>query len=446
MPDVDRTGREPSGKRQFISEKIVKPPLSPRQIARRAVVLMGAAAIFGVVAAVTFVISRPYAERYLGVRQDESNATVSYSKDELDTVAALPSSSEAESSAEETEPIEDLLQSAIENYQFTMDDLRTLNAGIQEVCQEAGRGIVTVHSVKRQVDWFDNPVENTGLYAGAIVAITKDELLILTPIAAVESADSIKVTFTEGSEAAGHIKQTDTVADLAVVSIAVADVDEDVLDNIVKLELGNSYALKQGDMLAAIGSPAGLVHSTSVGRVTYIRKGVQVSDGVTRLIYTDMSGIASAGTFLIDMNGSIVGWVTDEFQNSENTLPAIAMGISDYKGMLEKMSNGIAVPYMGIMGMEITDDMIERSEQEGNPVMPAGVYVSRVVQDGPAYNAGIQNGDIVTGIAGRKITSMRDYQAQLEKLTVGSTVLIEIRRNGRDEYKEIEYDVTVGAR
>ena len=78
--------------------------------------------------------------------------------------------------------------------------------------------------------------------------------------------------------------------------------------------------------------------------------------------------------------------------------------------------------------------------------MPAGVYASECILDGPAYNAGIQNGDIVVRIGDKEIVSVKDYQTQVENLTVGRDITIVVLRKGIDEYRELEYQVTVGAR
>ena len=51
--------------------------------------------------------------------------------------------------------------------------------------------------------------------------------------------------------------------------------------------------------------------------------------------------------------------------------------------------------------------------------MPAGVYVADCIQNGPAYNAGIQNGDVIVKIGEKNILSMKDYENQLEALHQG---------------------------
>ena len=64
--------------------------------------------------------------------------------------------------------------------------------------------------------------------------------------------------------------------------------------------------------------------------------------------------------------------------------------------------------------------------------------------ESPAYNAGLQPGDILSGINDIKIEGMKNFQAQVEKLHVGDRITVTVQRNnGKDEYKEIEFEVTV---
>lgn len=77
--------------------------------------------------------------------------------------------------------------------------------------------------------------------------------------------------------------------------------------------------------------------------------------------------------------------------------------------------------------------------------MPLGVYVVDVNADSPAYNAGIQCGDIIT-VMGGETSTMKDFQVKLGGDTGRGLLPVTVLRSGRDEYKEIEYQITIGAR
>ena len=469
MPELNRTKKEPSRKRQFIREKIARPPMTRRQAVGRFFAWLYIAVLGGAAAGASYAVVTPLAKLYLEPQATEESIVVTIPKDDPGDTQTGESQTGADSSMEdmtepdsgedpetslgdlpdtdteegsteeETEPLEEVIQSVLEDYTHSVRDINTLYGTMRDVIQEADRGIVEVHSVKREVDWFDNPVETAGLYAGVIIASTGQEFLILTPEGAVEQADSIKVTFTDGSEADGTIKQKDTISGMAIVSVASDQLDEDTVMEITTLKLGNSYSMKQGDLVAALGAPAGVVHSSAYGTISYVAKNVQVSDGATRLLYTDIKSNSKAGTFLINTGGEMIGWVTDVYDEESASGLTIAMAISDYKSILEKMSNGQPVPYLGIRGQEVS----EAKALEG---VPMGIYVTECIPEGPAYDAGIQNGDIIVGVGGQDIFTMKDYQNQVELLTSGTVVTVVVQRRGIDEYKELEYQVSVGAR
>ncbi len=476
MPDLNRPEEETREKRQFIREKIARPPMTKGQLIKRMLAYLFIAALGGAAAGTSFAIARPLADKYLVTHPTEESIPVTIPTDdpgETHTTETEPqteessdeesleeseteneSSAESESSTEtesepesesetesepETEHLEDRIQSVIESYEYSVKDLDALYGTLRNVVKEANRGIVEVHSVKQEVDWFDNPVETAGLYAGVIVASTGQELLILTPEAAVEQADSIKVTFEDGSEADGIIKQRDSISGMAIVSVITELLPEDTLMEVSVLKLGNSYVMKQGDLVAALGAPAGMVHSSAYGSISYVARNIQVIDGITRLFYADIAGNSQAGTFLVNIDGEIIGWVTDAYDDEAENGLTVAMAISDYKSILERMFNGYSVPYMGIMGQEVSPAMV----LDG---VPPGVYVTECILDGPAYSAGIQNGDIIVRINDREISTVKEYQNQVEALNQDTVVTVVIQRRGIEEYKELEYQVTIGAR
>ena len=443
MPEMRDPGRETgeNEKRQFIMEKVVRPPLTKGQIIKCVLALLFAAVIFGVVAAVSFIFTQSAAERMAGNKTIEPS--VSIPKDEPAETTAVAESL-LETTVAESEDIEEQVQTALENYRYTVDDLNSLLGSLRAEVQTAAKSIVIVHSVQQEVDWFDNPVETAGLYAGAIIANTDQELLILTPEAAVEKADSIKLTFNNGTDVDGRMKQKDTISGMAIVSINTADVEESVLNSVEAMPLGNSYTVKEGDLIAAIGSPAGIVHSVDYGFVSYILKNTQMVDQQCRVLYSDILADVDRGTFLVNTSGELIGWAMESLESTSGEGRAKRgvtefMGISDYKGILEKLSNGLGAPCFGIVGQEVSDSMSAQG-------LPKGIYVMNAVTDGPAYNAGIQNGDIITAVDNTQMTLMKDFQSMVERLECGQLINVIVERNGRDQYTELEFQVTVSAR
>lgn len=437
MPEKHGPDRKRVENRRFINEKVVKQPLTRKQIIKRFLVLLLTAVIFGVVAAVSFVLSKRFLER-LEVKEIPEEFSISIPKDEPPetTTAAETEPSEVETTQE---PIRDIVASVMESYQFTMDDLNSVTALLRTQVQKADKGIVTVRSVQQETDWFDNVMETSGFYSGAVLAQTQQELLILTPEAAALQADTIQVTFADGKNADAQIRQKDHTTKMAVLSVARDAIEETTWNNIAVLPLGNSYIMREGDIVAAIGSPAGVVHSIDYGHISYVMKNAQMPDQTARIFYTDVDTDIEKGTFLINTAGELIGWAIEPQTDGQGGSMSQIMGVSGYKGILEKLTNGQEAPYFGIVGQSVTDAM-------GAGNLTEGVYVVNSVADGPAYNSGIQNGDIIINVQGKEILSMRDFQALIESLTCGQSVSVTVKRNGRDAYTELKFAVTIGAR
>ena len=311
---------------------------------------------------------------------------------------------------------------------------------LRTLASEADKSIAAIHSIQREKDWFDNPIETTGQFSGVVIDARREEVLVLAPSKAVETADSLEVVFSDSEVVPGIVKQTDSQMGLTVICADVSSLEDVQYEKIKPVKLGNSYSSRQGDLVFTVGSPAGMVHSSSYGFISYIAKNVQMTDGNARVLYADVKSRADAGTFLLNTDGELIGWGTDRYDQDVETGMKTFMSISDYKGILELLSNGIPVPYLGIEGQEVTTEM----EKNG---MPAGIYITAAAPESPAYNAGLQSGDILDEINDVKIEGMKNFQAQVERLHVGDHITVTVQRNnGKDEYKEIEFAVTMGAR
>lgn len=245
--------------------------------------------------------------------------------------------------------------------------------------------MVTVTCVTTDVDWFNNELEKKGLFSGIIAEITDTEVLILTSYDVTEYPGALKVTFVDGTTRSAQIKASDRYVGIAVASVPVLSLQEQTRELVKKMVLGNSYGVQSGDTVIAIGRPYGMSGSVAMGHISYISADVQGVDAIYRVLYTDLNLPEKGAGFLMNLDGEIVG-VLDRTLVDESMTCAIA--ISNLKPMLEVLYNGKSVPYLGINGMTVPDEV---TEQTG---MPSGVYVTEVIQDSPAYVSRIQNGDV----------------------------------------------------
>ena len=226
---------------------------------------------------------------------------------------------------------------------------------------------------------------------------------------------------------------------MAVVAVPSGDLPEEVRKDVQVLALANSYTVKAGDVLIGIGGPSGQVHSLAFGTVSYVARNVQITDGLTRILYVDISSNSQTGTFLINTAGEMVGWTSETCRSESCTDRTAAYTISSYKPILERLTNGASSAYLGIRGQDVS-----RAMQDGG--IPAGVYVTEAVSGSPAYDAGIQNGDILVKFDTKEIGNFKELQAQIEAAASGASVSVSVMRKGRDGYTEIPVVVPVRAR
>lgn len=437
--------------KKFMREKIVKPHLSKRKIAVRILCCFVVAVLFGAVAAVSFVISLPIAEKHFGsepettaipitIDRDDEPGNTHEAQEEPETQETVPETTPEETQAEESAlELEEIIRMELEKVPWTVEKVEEYNRVLQDIAAEADDSIVTVASVKNETDWFDNPVENTGQYAGIVTAVNKNEVVILTAAKAVENADSLRILFNNGTMVSGSLKQKDSLTGLAAVSVAFSALDAELKEEIKPISLGNSYTVHTGDMMIAVGSPAGAVHSVKRGIVSYVARNVQGTDSQTRILFVDTKCDTGDGTFFLNLSGQLIGLAAKSDNQETGGDGTAVMPVSEYKGCLQKLSNGIPIPYLGIRGQDVSEAMQENG-------IPAGIYVTESIPDGPAYIAGIQNGDILTKLGAANIKTFREFQSHLETLKAGDQITVTVQRKGIDEFKEIEYNVNIGAR
>lgn len=183
----------------------------------------------------------------------------------------------------------------------------------------------------------------------------------------------------------------------------------------------------------------GIVIPLNSGAVTSVSSSAYLTDNVYKLLATDIKGAVSGSGVLVNMDGKIIG-IIDQSLNPDDGENVTALAISGIKSLIEALSNNDTIPYLGITGQEVSENV---SQKTG---MPVGVLVTNVVGDSPAMLSGLKTYDVITDISGRKITSFTDYHNLLYTLKPGDVITITAMRKGADGYAEVSFSASVGAR
>lgn len=442
----------------FVTEQI-KP--SKGRIKRHVLKFLEAvllAVVFGAVAGVTFAFVLPYVRPDTDktaresvkiprdddvsekvVPEDTKEKTELESPSESGSGSAIvePTSSEEEITESErpTPSFEEMLEKAVQEHQLTIEDYMVLYNELYQVVTAVNQSIVTVTSSQNNVDWFNNAFESSEETSGLIYNKTEKELLIMTDADSIHNADDISVTFFNGTECSAILRKLDTITGLAVIAVETSLLEPEYLEQIPTAVLGNSYTVKQGDPVIVVGNPMGYNYSMSYGVVTNTRKTTQTVDANLRLINTTALSDSSGNGFLLNLKGEVVGIITKEYKSESSSNIVTAIAVSDVKGTLELLSNGWGVPYFGIIGQEVTSDIADSMG------LPLGIYVAEAVAGSPAYQAGIQSGDIIVSINEMDIKTMKVLRNFLEAHSAEESIMVTILRAGREEYRRIEVEV-----
>lgn len=285
--------------------------------------------------------------------------------------------------------------------------------------------------------WQDDARQNPRSNSGVIIADNGRELLILSNDAIVKNGEDIQVRLRNGSEYEGKMKQCDANLGLCIYAIQREDISKESWKTIQIAELGSSNAMEDGDLVLALGKPFGEDEAEAYGILMNNTNLLNVADGDYRLLNTNIETYASGSGILVNESGEVVGILNTSTKKDGTKGEIAAFAISDIKNAIELLSNGKAVPYLGIFAEDVTDEM----QEEG---IPAGIYVKEVEEDSPAMAAGIQNGDILTSIDDVEINTYRTYSNTLSSQAEGKQVIVKgLRAKGDQDYVEIEFRVTI---
>lgn len=286
--------------------------------------------------------------------------------------------------------------------------------------------------------------------SGIIVGKTDDELLIVSNNHVVESADTLTVTFIDGSEAQAQVKGLDSDMDLAVIAVSLNDLSDDTKNAITVATLGSSDDLKLGEPVIAIGNALGYGQSVTNGIVSALNREITLENGFTGTFIQTNAAInpGNSGGALLNMNGEVIGINSNKIGGTTVEGMGYAIPITSASpiiaDLMERQTRTKVaedeVGYIGISLQEVTSQISQMYN------MPEGIYVVSVEEGSAAANAGIMKGDIITKFDGSSISSYSDLQKTLQYYAAGDSATITVQRPQNGEYVSVELNLTLGSR
>ncbi len=246
---------------------------------------------------------------------------------------------------------------------------------------------------------------------------------ILTNNHVVEDASTVKVKMSDGRKMTAKVIGTDPASDVALVKVEGT--------NFPYLEWGDSDALSVGEWVLAVGNPFGLDHSVTAGIISAKgRNRVGIVD-YENFLQTDAAiNPGNSGGPLIDLDGKVIGMNTAILSRSGASsgigfaIPA-QMVSSIYDQL--KSEGAVTRGFLGIVIQDVSEGLAKSFGLKSTQ----GILVSQVMKDSPAARDGIQVGDVLLKLDGRKIQSMSAFRNKVALARPGTRLRLELLRDGK---------------
>jgi len=265
-----------------------------------------------------------------------------------------------------------------------------------------------------------------GRGAGSGVLFTPDGL-ILTNSHVVDGGKTLTAVMPDGRSLRADLVGRDADTDLAVVRIDASDGPA-----LPWATLGDSRAVRVGQVAIAIGNPYGFHHSVTAGVVSALGRSLRAKSGrlMDDIIQTDASlNPGNSGGPLVTSRGEVMGINTAMILPAQGLCFAIASNTARYVAARLIRDGRIRRSYIGVAGQTVP---IPRAVARANQLaVSAGVLVVSVEPNSPATSGGLRDGDVMLAFAGEAVTGIDDLHRLLTDERIGAETIVTILRSAR---------------
>ena len=263
---------------------------------------------------------------------------------------------------------------------------------------------------------------------GSGVIVTHDGY-ILTNNHVVDGASEVRVELPDNRTFSAKVVGTDAPTDLAVVKVDAADLPT--------LAIGDSDAVRVGDVVLAIGNPLNIGETVTSGIIS--AKGRQTNlggDGYENFLQTDAAiNHGNSGGALVNTAGQLIGINSQIMSPSDGNIGiGFAIPSNMAKNVMDQLlKNGtVRRGMLGVKVQAVTPDMATAMSLPSS----SGAVVSDVDEGSPAAHAGLQQGDVITQFNGKAVIDSNQLRNMVASTQPGTKVSLEVLRHGKTENVE----------
>ncbi len=314
-----------------------------------------------------------------------------------------------------------------------------VTTAVTEAVARVGPAVVTVvNHLQPQQSILGTTSEATASGSGVIISA---DGYIVTNNHVVDSSQSLEVTLADGTTLPARLIGVDPFADLAVLKV------EGSMPAVA--EWGDSDALKAGETVIAIGSPLGdFANTVTVGVISATGRSIEAAAGfqMEGMLQTDAAiNSGNSGGPLVSLAGQVVGINTLVVRGSgysSDVAEGLGFAISSNtaRAVIEQLvaTGFVSHPYLGIQWQPLTAEQASGKQMEAGE----GVLVTQVSPGGPADQAGLRRGDILTAVDGSAVSSDNPFINLLFQHRAGETISLSVLRGTQ----QLEIRLVLGER
>ena len=271
---------------------------------------------------------------------------------------------------------------------------------------------------------------------GSGVILTSDGYIV-TNNHVIEKADEIQVTLNDNRVFEATLVGADVNSDLALLKIEG--------DEFPVVPMGNSDDLKLGEWVLAVGNPFNLTSSVTAGVVSAKSRRIGIYDAegsIEAFIQTDAAiNMGNSGGALVNVRGELVG-INAALESPTGTYAGYGFAIPTtiVKKVVADLKEygSVQRAILGIMGKDLSA-MLQLEENKNKDFGSIdGVYIVELTDGGGALAAGIEEGDVITAIDGKKVKTMTELQETVVQYRPGDKVTVTLLRNKKEKKVEVE--------
>src|SRR5262245_31651500 len=267
---------------------------------------------------------------------------------------------------------------------------------------------------------------------GSGVVVTNDGY-VLTNNHVVDSADEVKVDFTDGRTLDAKIIGTDKPSDLALLKVNGA--------GFKAVALGNSDAVRVGDVVLAVGNPLNVGQTVTMGIISAKGRSTGVGDGSYEdFLQTDAPiNHGNSGGALVNMKGELVGINSQIMSESGGNIGiGFSIPVNMAKHVMDQLrtSGKVTRAQLGVTVQGVTSDLAASLGLKQN----SGAIISQVGEGSAAEKAGLKRGDVIVSFNGQPVKDTNSLRNRVADAGPGSTADVVVIRDGAKKKVAVKLD------